>query len=246
MMALEYQACGPVDTALAFDIKKGRKAIDRILGATIQQLESRSFLLDCLRQFGCNHVNWPPDADYDIALNASKYGPIQCPSEFVDYLMFAGRDRPTSIVEVGVATGCSSYFAAAYFYRLNSASSYLMIDIHDDTINYDYDYFKSILPLVKAMPLTSSEFIGKAFDVVFIDGDHTYKGLIRDYQSLGQRAKLCAFHDIKAIYFNNEQGGIVRFWNELKQAKRETHTILEIAHLRSDWMGIGIIYRGNP
>lgn len=245
-MTLEYQAFSSINAALFFDIEKGRKAIDYILKANIDQLENRSFLLECLRQFGCNSTNWPPDADYDTALNVSKYGPIQCPSEFIDYLMFAGRDRPKSIAEIGVATGCSSYFAAAYFYRLNRECKYWMIDIHDDTMDYDFDYFKSILPLVKAMPTTSSEFVGMAFDVVFIDGEHTHKGSLRDYQALGQYAKLCAFHDIKATYFNNEQGGIVRFWNELKQAKRETHAILEISHLRSDWMGIGIIYRGSP
>jgi hypothetical protein len=33
----------------------------------------------------------------------------------------------------------------------------------------------------------------------------------------------------------------MRFWTELKQAKRDTHNVYEIIHSETPWMGIGVI-----
>lgn len=232
----------PPDLALEYEIQKGRAAIDLILSATRVQLGSKPFLLNCLRQFGTCSVHWPSHADYDPSLGVSSFGVIQYPSEFIDFLLLAGRDLPSTIAEVGVAHGCSSYFAAAYFYRLNSAATYTMIDIVDRTI--DFDYYSEILPLTKSMPRTSGSLIGQEFDVVFIDADHGYRSARIDYQALGQYAKICGFHDIRSESFEAQEGGITQFWTDLKQNKRETHTVLEIAHSPGkNWMGIGVIAR---
>lgn len=233
----------PPDLALEYEIQKGRAAIDLILSATCVQLHSKPFLMDCLRQFGTCSVHWPSHADYDPSLGVSSFGVIQYPSEFIDFLLLAGRDLPSTIAEVGVAHGCSSYFAAAYFYRLNSDVTYTMIDIVDTTI--DFDYYGEILPLVKEVPCTSASFVGQEFDVVFIDADHGYRAARSDYQAIGQYAKVCGFHDIKSEYFEAEAGGgITQFWADLKQSKRDTHNVLDIAHSpKKNWMGIGVISR---
>lgn len=229
-----------LDVALELDIAEGRIAIDRILRATQDELRSKAFVLSCLRQFGTCPIHWPSDADYEPSLNASKFGMIQYPSEFVDFLLIAGQSRPTTIAEVGVAHGCSSYFAAAYFFALNPESTYTMIDIADTLI--DFDYYETILPLAKAIPSVSTAFAGQSFDLVFIDADHSYRGVRQDYQSIGRHAKICAFHDIKATRFETEEGGITQFWDELKERVRDTHLVYEIAHSRkANWMGIGVV-----
>jgi hypothetical protein len=238
----------PTDTsakALEADILKGRKAIARLLKGKPEELKSKAFVMDCLRQFGLCSTYWPVDGDFDVALNVSEFGAIQYPSEFVDFLLLAGATNPTKIAEVGVAHGCSSYFAAAYFTALNPKTEYTLIDISDRLI--DFDYYAGILKLKKEVPNTAAGLNGTAYDVVFIDADHTYRGARLDYLALGQHAKLCAFHDINATAtaFEAQEGGISQFWKELKEAKRETHCIVEISHSRKgNWMGIGVIYKG--
>jgi hypothetical protein len=229
--------------ALESDILKGRKAIAKLMKGKPEQLKSKAFVMDCLRQFGLCSTYWPADGDFDVALNVSNFGAIQYPSEFVDYLLLAGATNPTKIAEVGVAHGCSSYFAAAYFTAINPKTEYTLIDIADQLI--DFDYYAEILNLKKEVPNTAAGLNGTAYDVVFIDADHSYRGARLDYLALGQHAKVCAFHDIKATAFEAEQGGITQFWTELKEAKRDTHSIVEIAHSRKqNWMGIGVIYKG--
>jgi predicted O-methyltransferase YrrM len=228
-----------IATILESDIQKGRAAIDRILKATAAELHCKAFVMDCLRQFGTCSYHWPSDGEYEGSLTNSRFGTLQYPSEFCGLLMMAGRSKPEKIAEVGVAHGCSSYFAAAYFYRCNPKAKYLLIDIENTLL--DYDYYAGILPISHDIPSTVLTYQGQAFDLVFIDADHSYRGVRMDYQAIGQYAKICALHDIRATRYDAEDGGIMRFWTELKQAKRDTHNVYEIIHSETPWMGIGVI-----
>jgi hypothetical protein len=235
----DKQVQAPIDKILESDIQKGRKAIGRVLKATSAELKAKSFVMDCLRQFGTCSYHWPSDGEYEQSLTNSRFGALQYPSEFCDLLMMAGRNKPEKIAEVGVAHGCSSYFAAAYFYRCNPKAEYLLIDIENSLL--DYDYYAGILPISHDMPSTVLDCQEQAYDLVFIDADHSYRGVRMDYQALGQFAKVCAFHDIRATRYDSGDGGIMRFWTELKQAKRDTHNVYEIIHSETPWMGIGVI-----
>ena len=50
------------------------------------------------------------------------------------------------------------------------------------------------------------------FDIVFIDGDHSYHGVKNDYEICKKSGKIYVFHDI----INSVCPGVVQFWNELK------------------------------
>jgi hypothetical protein len=76
-------------------------------------------------------------------------------------------------------------------------------------------------------------------DLVFIDGDHSYDGVLSDFQINRQFPfKYLAFHDIKGS--SPSTAGVKRFWDELEGNKHE------IVRLRRDdgpavsAMGIGI------
>ena len=54
------------------------------------------------------------------------------------------------------------------------------------------------------------------FDVVFIDGDHTYEGVKADWLSYGHLGKMVIFHDIRKPEPPEWMGmGVYKLWDEL-------------------------------
>ena len=82
---------------------------------------------------------------------------------------------------------------------------------------------------------------GKMVDFLFIDGDHTYEGVKRDfniYSSLVKEGGIIAFHDIAK--HSHESGCTVdKFWNEIK-IDNESLEIIEDSNRK--WGGIGVVY----
>ncbi|MEM1858754.1 MAG: class I SAM-dependent methyltransferase, partial [Desulfurococcaceae archaeon] len=81
----------------------------------------------------------------------------------------------------------------------------------------------------------------RKLDFLFIDGDHTYEGVKRDfemYSPLVRKGGIIAFHDIVPGPSENV-GGVPMFWSEIKRS----FTYNEIV---KDWRqggyGIGVIY----
>ena len=85
---------------------------------------------------------------------------------------------------------------------------------------------------------TKDIFKGEEIDFLFIDGDHTYHGVKKDYEMYGplvRKGGIIAFHDIG----KNEEGGVFHLWNEIKTK----HTrYKECLHEANHEKGIVIIY----
>jgi predicted O-methyltransferase YrrM len=90
---------------------------------------------------------------------------------------------------------------------------------------------------------------GRPLDALFIDGDHTYEGVKRDwelYAPLVRPGGVIGLHDVQEDFAtsrgtptNTVSGDVPRFWRELK----ETHRTEElIADPEQDGYGIGVVY----
>jgi cephalosporin hydroxylase len=94
--------------------------------------------------------------------------------------------------------------------------------------------------LIKARVLRALN--GEKLDFLFIDGDHSYKGVKadwEDYRGLVRTGGLIAFHDIKDTEFHRKRGCFVaHFWTELKIGG---YFWTEFSHAVLDWGGIGVV-----
>lgn len=81
----------------------------------------------------------------------------------------------------------------------------------------------------------------KGIDVLFIDGDHSYKGVKADfenYKGLVKKGGIIVFHDILDTPFHRSANCFVsKLWNEIKNDYETLEFISEPLH----WAGIGII-----
>ena len=93
----------------------------------------------------------------------------------------------------------------------------------------------------KTFKLVKTVLADKKVDFLFIDGDHTYEGVKRDfnmYSSLVKAGGIIAFHDI-VEHDLRSSCKVNKFWNELKN----DYEYLEIIEdIKQKWAGIGVIY----
>jgi predicted O-methyltransferase YrrM len=82
---------------------------------------------------------------------------------------------------------------------------------------------------------------GEKLDYLFIDGDHTYEGVKKDfemYSPLVRSGGLVAFHDV-AEHGRELACGVDKFWNEIKEQYKHREMI---ENSKQGWAGIGVLF----
>ena len=228
------------------DFERVLAGVRRVLAATPAELGSLEWLIATIREVGLVPI---PEAALTYEgeeehLNASQQGVIQLPREFARWLLLAAAHRPARYLEIGCFNGATASLAAAYLSRFHPAFEALTIDLWPAFLFHRE--VRELIPLRYEVGRTSFDLRGQDFDAVFIDGDHSFDWAWADYQNVGRRAPVCAFHDVNnAPYRELPLGGVCGVWELVKREEAgagvEFTEIFE--HPSRDLMGIGVRVR---
>jgi len=179
----------------------------------------------------------------------------QVREEVTGLLNFLKTREPRLALEIGTAGGGTLFLLA----RVSHPSAKIMsIDLPGGLYGLGYPAWK--IPLLKAFAKgnqeirliradshsqntydrVKSELADEKLDFLFIDGDHTYEGVKRDfdmYSSLVKKDGFIALHDV-VRYHLEDYVDVSRFWRELRE--RYEHWEF-VKSWDQGWAGIGVV-----
>jgi predicted O-methyltransferase YrrM len=190
------------------------------------------------------------DTNYFCASFKGNLEVQQIPEEYCKLLNFFKNSKIESYLELGVANG-GSFFTNSIFLQ-NTARTIHCVDClaykdaphvqqTADKILSKVNKLKTLFPKKEFNFFNQStdEFFlnnKRKYDCIFIDADHSYEGVTKDYLNSLEFVKkdgYLIFHDI-----NNVHTGVARCWNEVSTK----HTIVDVySHPYVNNCGIGII-----
>jgi len=170
----------------------------------------------------------------------------QYPNQFSKYLCLLREQKIESYIEIGCRWGGTFVLTNEYLKMFNNMDKSVAVDIINSPVS-NYCASNQETLFIKANS-QSREFVhymnNNHFDLIFIDGDHSYAGVRNDYEISKNSGKIFVFHDI----INDMCPGVVQFWNELKRNGKDTYNFFEFVEQYEDvwndthqkFLGIGV------
>jgi cephalosporin hydroxylase len=171
----------------------------------------------------------------------------QYPNQFTKYLITLSTLGPiNSYIEIGCRWGGTFILTCEYLSRFFSLERCVAVDMIQSPVETYCDY--NSICTFKQTDSHSEEFKiymkDNKFDLIFIDGDHTYEGVKEDYTACINSGNIFVFHDI----VNAKCEGVIKFWNELKNNSNDTYDFYEfidqydevIQRSGNHFLGIGL------
>lgn len=156
----------------------------------------------------------------------------QIKSEFVELLKFIQDKRVGLLLETGTNKGGTSYaFCLA-------GCSVVSLDIvsYAEVRRVEKDFSNTFAAVIAD---SKSHKTNTIYDMLFIDGDHSYEGVKADYDNFIGNVRpggFVAFHDIKDSHLHRKQNcWVSRFWQEIRG-----ENYVEFCDTREEWGGIGV------
>ena len=197
------------------------------------------------QKFGADALYGPGMRSYMYPHTNRSSGLTQSPEQFASALKLLSRLRANSYVEVGINQAWTLCIVSAYLRRYSAETARfrgLGIDItlhhvHPDTRKLLHSLgvevqirgrhsHQTLLGTTlgtardpAAPPRAGSN--GGKIDVCFIDGDHSYVGVKRDFMEFRSLCNVALFHDIvdsRVVRVHKVNGGVPRFWQDIRAA----------------------------
>jgi predicted O-methyltransferase YrrM len=180
--------------------------------------------------------------------------PSQVRSEITSFANLVKKLKPKAVLEIGTAKGGTLFLLS----RLADPEAIVVsVDLPGGRYGGGYPRWK--IPLYKGFGLNRQRihlvradshalqtlervktiFGNTSVDLLFIDADHTYEGVKRDYElylPLVKEGGVVAFHDIVA-HPPQFGCGVDRYWHEIRRS--ESREFVE--DVNQGWAGIGIL-----
>lgn len=177
----------------------------------------------------------------------------QYPNQFSKYASLIAEHSPKikTYMEIGCRYGGTYIFHVEMLKKLNSKfSNGIAIDIIEESqLLCEYNNTSNSLSSFLRINSGSDEFksllSGKVFDLVFIDGDHSYLGVKNDADITFDISNIQVFHDITS----DACPGVPQYWSEHKEKHFQTHNFYEFTEqyesVSGNYLGIGVSIRKN-
>jgi predicted O-methyltransferase YrrM len=211
-------------------------------------------VIKLLKSFSSNR----PEEVFDFSWNFYNglIRPMQIKEEFVELLKIFQELNPKYILEIGTANGGTLF---CFCKLAEDDATIISIDLPEGPFGGGYPEWK--IPIYQAFAKENQKLYllrkdshqqetleevkkilnGKELDFLFIDGDHSYEGVKKDFEMylpLVRKGGIIAFHDI--VKHPPDTGCEVgKLWNEIKNSFNFKEIIKDI---NQNWAGIGVIY----
>lgn len=191
----------------------------------------------------------------DFAFGCPGIVPMQVRSELLQFADMVQELKPRGFLEIGTRNGGTFFLLC----RLaDPRATVISLDLPGGAFGGGYTIFQ--IPVLRRMKMPDQKLClirddshkesaqirvtqalaGTPLDLLFIDGDHSYEGVKKDfemYSPLVRPGGIVAFHDI--VQVDVPDFGVSRFWEEAKLR----HSHREIIENRGQgWGGIGVVY----
>lgn len=195
----------------------------------------------------------------NLAYGTSNIKPQQVREEITELLEIVALNKPKFVLEIGTSGGGTLFLLS----RVSNPDA-IIISLDLPSGAFGGGYHSQKIPLFKTFAsqdqkmyfVRENSHLLQVFhlvedilkehklDFLFIDGDHTYDGVKKDfemYSKLVKKGGMIAFHDIcdHCLHPSQSECDVARFWRSIKGEYKNFEIVKD---QNQGWAGIGILY----